>query len=181
MLRQNRAPTATTRAPPMNRKPQQPNVALQQTRAARWPSFLMKQAYLYTMLGVLAFSNRGVYAGNEAQNVPSDAELREKVAGTWIVDSQSPKGISIKGTVTILADKRFISRATVTIGDQKQEIGYEGRWEVKDGFLIETITKSNTKMAPVGDTTRDKIIRVNNEELVYQTEQGQTITRKRKR
>ena len=141
----------------------------------------MKALHLLTILSLHAVSLADVRSANEPQKTPSDAAIREKVVGTWIVDLQSHNGFSIKGTATIVSENKFISTVTVTTGDRREEMGYEGRWDVKDGFLIETITKSDSRMAPVGMVTRDKVIRVNDQELVYLTEEGKTVTRKRKK
>jgi hypothetical protein len=139
----------------------------------------MKKLHLLITLSLLIISISSVQAANEPQTTPSDTEIRQRVVGTWIVDLHPANGASIKGTVTIVSDSKFITRAAVTIGDKKQEMNYEGIWQAKDGFLIETITKSSSKTARVGAVTRDKIIRVDDQELVYQTEQGKIVTRKR--
>lgn len=112
---------------------------------------------------------------------PSDQEIRAKVVGTWIVDSQLPNGISIKGHVTLASDNTFVSKATLRVGGKEKELEYEGKWEAKDGMLMETVTQSTSDGPAVGTVTRDRIIRITEEELVYETERGKTVTRKRKR
>jgi len=139
----------------------------------------MKKLHIITLLSLLAVNIPSVLAATETQKEPSDAEIRQKVVGTWIVDIHSTNGVSIEGTVTFVSDSEFISKATVTVSDKKQEMKYEGIWQAKDGYLIETITKSNSKTIPIGKVTRDKIIRVDDQELVFQTEHGKIETRKR--
>jgi len=139
----------------------------------------MKKLHIFALLSLLAISIPSVLATTEPQKEASDAEIRQKVVGVWIVDIYSTNGGSIKGTVTIVSDSKFISKATVTAGDKKQEMNYEGIWQAKDGYLIETITKSSSKIIPVGKVTRDKIIHVDDKELVFQTESGKIVTRKR--
>jgi hypothetical protein len=139
----------------------------------------MKKIHLIAILSLFATNITTALASTEPQKDPSDAEIRQKVVGTWFVDLHSSNGVSIAGTVTIVSDSKFISKATMTIGDKKQEVNYEGTWQAKDGFLIETITKSGAKFAPVGKVTRDKIINVDDQELVIQTESGKIETRKR--
>lgn len=112
---------------------------------------------------------------------PSDQEIRAKIVGTWIVDTQVPNGISIKGYVTLASDHTFVSKGTLKAGDKEQEIEYEGKWEIKEGVLIETITKSNNKGPTVGTVTRDKVTRITEDELEYETEKGKAVTRKRRR
>jgi len=139
----------------------------------------MKKLHIITLLSLLAVNIPSVLATTEPQKEPSDAEIRQKVVGTWIVDIHSTNGVSIEGTVTIVPDSKFISKATATVGDKKQELDYEGIWQPKDGYLIETITKSDSKLITVGKVTHDKIIRVDDQELVFQTESGKMVTRKR--
>jgi hypothetical protein len=110
----------------------------------------------------------------ELQKLPSDPEFRQQVVGTWIVDMPP-----IKGTVTIIAGGRFFSQGEINLANDTIEIRYEGAWRIDSGILIEEIMKSNTELLPVGHVTRDKIIRVNDQELVFQTEAGKTVTRKR--
>jgi len=139
----------------------------------------MKKLHLIIVLILLAISSLGIHAAEQSQTAQSDGEIRSKVVGTWVVDLQSPNGMSMKGTVTIASGDKFVTKMILTMGDRKQEMNIEGTWETKDGFLVETITKSDSKLAAVGSVTRDKIIRVDDQELVYQTEQGKTVTRRR--
>lgn len=122
-----------------------------------------------------------VLVASEPQKPDSDLAIRQRVVGPWIVDSHSPNGASFHGTMTIVSGSNFISKATMTFGEKKQELNFEGTWQVKNGFLIETVTKSGSKFPPVGLVTRDNIIRVDDQELVFKTEQGKTVTRKRSR
>ena len=139
----------------------------------------MKTLHIFVLLSLLAISIPSVLATTDPQKEASDAEIRQNVVGVWIVDIHSTNGGSIEGTVTIASDSKFVSKATVTVGDKKQEMEYEGTWQAKDGYLIEMITKSSSKVIPVGKVTRDKIIRVDDQELVFQTESGKMVTRKR--
>lgn len=110
----------------------------------------------------------------EPQNVPGDSEIRQQIVGTWTVDMPP-----IKGTVTIVSGGRFVSQGIINLANDTLDIRYEGSWRIDGGVLIEEITKSNSELLPVGRITRDKIIRINNKELVYLTESGKTVTRKR--
>ena len=110
----------------------------------------------------------------------TDDEIRKSVVGTWMVDNRLTNGVAIKGDVTILSNGSFVSKTTLVFGDKKQKDGYEGTWQVENGYLIETITNSYTKLHLVGKITRDKIIHVDDFAISYQTENGKTIVRKRK-
>jgi hypothetical protein len=133
-------------------------------------------------LAVFSLLALGLLTGRPADEPPAppgDDDIRQKVVGTWIVDINSSTGVSIKGTVRILSDGSFISKATASLRGEKLEIDYEGTWRVKGGYLIETITKSDSELARVGKVTSDKILRVDDHELSYEMVGGKMVTRKR--
>jgi RNA polymerase sigma factor (sigma-70 family) len=99
-----------------------------------------------------------------------DERISHQLPGIWISDSQS-----INGSVTIDSDGSFA--IDEFFGTNK--IAYQGTWQVKDGFLIATTTKSSFEGQRVGVVMRDKIIRVNNQELVFSSHDT-TIKWKRK-
>ena len=109
----------------------------------------------------------------------TDDMIRKNVVGTWIVDKHRPGGVSLTGADTIVADGSFYSKVTLTSDEKKQEISSRGTWEIKRGQLIETLTHSDYEPLPIGVVTSDKIIKVDENEIVYLTEAGETVTRKR--
>lgn len=131
------------------------------------------KTFLFAVFSLLITGLASVLAA-EPKNMPSDFEIRQQVVGTWTVDMPP-----IKGTVTIASDGRFISQGTINLANNTLNIRYEGSWRIEDGILIEEITKSDSELLPVGHITRDKIIHINDNELVYLTESGKTITRER--
>ena len=139
----------------------------------------MKLLPRLTLFSLLALGITTVPAAFESSTASGDARIRQKIVGTWIVDRQSPAGIIIKATVTLNLDGQFTTKGTVTRDGSRQTIECAGTWQVKEGMLIETITKSGSKNVPLGLVTRDKIIRVNDRELVFQAESGEVETRQR--
>lgn len=110
---------------------------------------------------------------------PSDAQIIQKIVGTWLVEL-SGKGATLKGTETFLADGKIVSKYHITGIHGDVDVVSNSTWQVKDGVLTETLTEtSNPKMETVGTTSHRKIIRVDDEELVYQKENGGIATRKR--
>jgi hypothetical protein len=107
-------------------------------------------------------------------NYSSDAVIRHQLPGNWVSDTQAAKG-----TIIFNSDGSFVADGTFIISTNERQVAYEGTWQIKDSFLIETTTKSATEGARVGAVARNKIIRVNDQELVYLTEHGNTVTRKR--
>jgi hypothetical protein len=90
-------------------------------------------------------------------------------------------GNSVIGTEAILSSGVITSKATLTLGDSKEELEFTGTWQVKDGYLIETVKKSNTDRIPIGKITRDKVITLDDTTYVFETESGKTVTRQRSR
>jgi hypothetical protein len=114
-----------------------------------------------------------------SEQPPTDSEIRKKIVGTWLVDTKISETRSMSGTATFSADGTTSATVILILEDKKQTIQTEGKWEVKDGVLIETIIKSNSKFPPVGYVTRDRITRINDDEYVYISEKGKTVTIKR--
>lgn len=85
------------------------------------------------------------------------------------------------GAVTFDANGTLAAKIVIIRGDRKEDIRYEGTWQVERGKMIETVTRSNAKWTPVGKITRDTIIRVDDDELVFKTEGGKTVTRRRRK
>jgi hypothetical protein len=106
---------------------------------------------------------------------PGDVEFTHKLVGKWKVALTDPRGLSINGTDEKKADGIFTSTVTFAFPDPKlnRTISVEGKWEIKNGVLIETITKSSDpQFPPVGMVSRDKIIKLDDKEFLYETERG---------
>jgi hypothetical protein len=113
----------------------------------------------------------GILSWQHFKYPSSDERIRHQLPGTWINGPQDSKD-----SVNIDSDGNFVIKETFGTN----EVASEGTWQVKDGFLIATTTKSSSKDERVGIVTKDKIIRVNDQELVFSS-QGTTITWKRKK
>jgi len=101
----------------------------------------------------------------------SDAEIRQKIVGTWIFDLDE-----IKGTETYFADGRYTSVATINYGHTNEVQSLVGTWGVTNGILT----------ARTPNPWKDyKVVRVDDHELVMQWNArksgGPTFTTKQKR
>ena len=100
--------------------------------------------------------------------VPADAEATAKLIGSW--DSEAN---GVKGTDILKADGTFTGSASGPIQGTQVTIAVEGSWSVKEGVIIETITKSNhPEFVPPGATTHDKLIEVTDKTYKARTETG---------
>ena len=91
-----------------------------------------------------------------------DAVLHKQLTGTW---TQGDSGV-----LTVNSDGSFHSRWTKELTNTTKEWIYEGEWEVRDGFFITTVTKSEaqntTNYEPVGIVDRFTVIKVDATNLV---------------
>jgi hypothetical protein len=109
-----------------------------------------------------------------------DTYILKRIVGTWKVDETSPKGVSALGVNSILKDGTFTSRGTLNRGDFHMDIAFAGTWQINQGILIETITNtSNTNLIHFGLVTRDTILSVDDQRLVYRGKDGRVISRDR--
>ena len=89
----------------------------------------------------------------------SDEKIQRGLAGTWDID----KGFGLHGAVIIDLDGNCKSQFT---GYKDGHISIvEGTFLVKDGVLVDTITKDNSTNA-VPRVYRGRIVRINKHEFV---------------
>lgn len=94
-----------------------------------------------------------------------DAGLQETIVGTWRTTDASKQD---SGEIIILEDGSFRSRWRP---NPTNEWSYAGAWDIKDGFLICTITNSIVTGAkssePIGAVDRFKITQLDNAHLTF--------------
>lgn len=97
---------------------------------------------------------------------PTDTEATRLLVGSWV--SGEPRA---PGGTTFKADGTFTSDGTFATRNGPITIKVEGKWHVKDGILIEELTRSShPNIVPVGLTTRDTLLSVTEKEYRYRTE-----------
>jgi hypothetical protein len=139
----------------------------------------MKSRHLLIIFSLITFGLPFAWSSTEPQSHPTDDEIRQRIVGIWLVDTRLSNGNSVVGTEAILSSGVITSKATLTLGDSKEALEFTGTWQVKDGYLIETVKKSNTDRIPIGKITRDKVITLDDKTYVFETESGKTVTRQR--
>jgi len=83
---------------------------------------------------------------------PSDSEIRQKVTGTWIPDSDATRASEIK------PDGSFVVRCD-------NAVRAEGTWCVKGGVLISTVTNAPPPHATL-EVWRDKVVSIDRYKMV---------------
>lgn len=104
---------------------------------------------------------------------PNDTTASQLLVGTWSVPEELTTDVVLAGGYTLNADGSFISYGLILLDGERVRIDVEGTWKVKNGILVEEITKSsNPIFPPIGTITRDTILSVTDKEFRYQTENG---------
>ena len=84
-----------------------------------------------------------------------DARTRQNLAGTWVVDT---------GSFTVRPDFSYVGQFTNSTAGKI--VTNEGTFQVRDGFLIDTMTKSSGAHAHVPYITRLRIVRADAHQMV---------------
>ena len=120
--------------------------------------------------------------GKSAQTAVAvdDASLAKRLVGTWHEERSGPNGGNATEDTTVLADGTFKSEAKISTGGKTLSYQATGQWEIKGGFLNQTITSLPQAPDRVGTKVAEKVVAVSETEFVYINEAGLTQTAKRK-
>jgi hypothetical protein len=101
---------------------------------------------------------------------PQAVDTHPKLAGTWLEDRTLASGGHFKCILQVGPSGAITNLITITGPASEQSLRWEGTWEIKDGVLIETITKDSQPNAPVPRVFRPRIVRMTARELVLKYE-----------
>jgi hypothetical protein len=102
----------------------------------------------------------------------TDDSFKEKIIGKWEIKIDK-ENFKLKGHYIYKEDGTLKSEATLMSSNTKLEFNLSGTWKVKEGNFTTTILKSNyPEVVPVGLSTTDKIIFINQKEFKYKTQTG---------
>jgi hypothetical protein len=97
----------------------------------------------------------------------ADNKIQKTLPGTWLFEARYASGSSNEWTVEVAQDASYVS--TVVVPGRTNgpwSIHQEGTWRVKDGVLIDTITKDSQTNAPVPNTNYARIVSIDDQKLV---------------
>jgi hypothetical protein len=127
----------------------------------------VKSAIAFAALSLsLAACNRT----DKSTAIPIDAEIRQKLPGTWSVDFIRSNGNRFESTIVVSSNGNYICEIADTRSNDVRFIDIEGTLQVKDGFLIDIITKHSMVTNGHPWTNREQIVRMNDRELVVKVE-----------
>jgi hypothetical protein len=105
---------------------------------------------------------------------PSDADIRRMLIGTWGGDTMHKHSRTIYATNGISFSTNWVTDPNSVLN----AVPYaESSWQVKDGTLISTVTKTtDPQLCPLGSVWRTKVILMNETGAVGVTSIGTTNT-----
>jgi hypothetical protein len=112
---------------------------------------------------------------------PSDADAAKLLVGTWIIPRAQYPAWSKDGAFVFHSNGTFTSYGIFAIRGGDLRVDIQGKWRVKDGVLIEEVTKSSQpQIIRAGLVTRDILLAVTDKEYRYRTARGSEHTYLRK-
>ena len=112
-----------------------------------------------------------LFASPLLAGAPFDIEITKLLVGNW--DFRSVSSTVKEGTFTFRADGTFSSHGLFHVGPREFRIDAEGTWQVKNGLLVEKLTKcSDPTTIPVGQITRDKVLSITTKKFRFEMEGG---------
>jgi hypothetical protein len=98
------------------------------------------------------------------------------IDGTWSFARNMPGGGQFQSTTAVARDGHYVCQISIVSSNHssKEGVEFQGTFEVKDGFLIDTINKDSQTNGRVPRTSRARIIRMNDREMVVKYEESDT-------
>ena len=140
---------------------------------------LVRPLLIVSLAGLLATA---CGRGDPQSGLPGDADIRQKISGTWLSEIPNVGDTSVETIVN--ADGSFLCQigSARSSGDVRR-IHFEGYLSVQSGILTETITKDSQPNTPVPRSSRARIIRIDDNEMVvrYESMANEVVFRKERR
>jgi hypothetical protein len=90
--------------------------------------------------------------------------------GIWHVDKAEPSGGDFHSTIKVASNGSYTCQITShSPSDGLRKSGLEGTFQVKDGVLIDTMTKNSNTNAVLPMISRYRILRADDRELVLES------------
>lgn len=135
------------------------------------------RTFILSILISLCLAGFLIAASN--QLTPTDSVIQSMIIGNWIID-RSTQTASVKGNIQFSSDGTFYLQFVLNKSNSTQGYISKGTWKIEDGFIVETITKSNTNK-PTLIITRDKVLNIDENKYTYLTEKGDIVINARKK
>ncbi len=121
--------------------------------------------YFVTVLAV------GVMLLQATGALANDADLTQRLLGTWIDDPASKA--PLVSTVTYNADGNSIASMWERGQPESTGVQITVRWSIKDGiFSLKSVTSSDPNRVPVGLELKDRIVSISEDRFVFEALEG---------
>jgi len=102
-----------------------------------------------------------------------DREAAAKLVGTWMIRPDDYGSIMGAGIYTFRRDGTYLTQGSVKVRDHYITVEGQGTWRIAKGVLIQDVTKSSVpEIVPIGQTYRDILLAVTDEECWIRGEDG---------
>ena len=91
-------------------------------------------------------------------------------AGTWACELDYPSGGHYHSTITLDSEGRYVCNGSVTSTNGIRTFTVAGIMKMEEGFVVDTMTKHSNTNAKLPYTSRAKIIRQSEREIVAKWE-----------
>ena len=119
-------------------------------------------------------------AGAKQPPPQTDEQLRKLIVGYWLIEYKDSVGILWRGTETVALDGTFGYKIALIIVATRQDIAWDGTWQIKDGIFLETVKHTPVFHGPnAGTVSSEKIVRLDQRERVIQDKKGRLAKRLR--
>jgi len=116
------------------------------------------------------------------REAPADKLNRDKILGVWSNRDVDADGFVTEGETTFMVGGKVTYMGSMTDGEKVLPLVSSGNWEVKDGHIHSTIETSNLpEIFPKGFTYVEKIISVDDKELITELPSGERLVYTRKK
>jgi hypothetical protein len=96
-----------------------------------------------------------------------DAWIRKELVGTWASAGSYANGSTFKSTMTIARGDNYVCEVVVhSESGPTRTVKIEGTLQVRDGVLIDTMTKHSNTNAVLPMSTRRRIVRIDEREMI---------------
>jgi hypothetical protein len=116
----------------------------------------------------------------------ADDKIRKKLPGIWAFEAKYETGSAVQNIITFAPDGSYTATIDTGRTNGPRVINVEGTFRVENGFLLETVTKNSQTDTLLTNTSRARIVGIDDRELVLDYEKvpgvvystNQTVFRK---
>lgn len=117
----------------------------------------------------------------DSVDASNDASMNKQILGTWFSefkfnDKNHPDSWIKARSVDIYKEGGYlVGSVDYEYSDRADTLTYEGRWEIKDNYLLIEVTQTSGGYLSRGTKTKDKILSFSKSKIELLAEDGKTI------